>query len=54
LIGFEEIFQAKLGSTEGDEADVLSILLEEYEEKHYLIEALNPLAVIKYRREQQG
>jgi len=51
---FEEIFQAKPASTESDEADVLSLLLKEYEEKHYVIEAPNPLEAIKYRMEQQG
>ena len=51
---FEEIFQAKSGSTESDEADILSLLLKEYEEKHYVIKAHNPLEAIKYRMEQQG
>ncbi len=51
---FEEIFQSKPGSTESDEADVLSLLLKDYEEKHFVIEAPNPLEAIRYRMEQQG
>lgn len=51
---FEEIFQAKPGSPESDEADVLSLLLKDYEGKHYLIETPDPLEAIKYRMEQQG
>lgn len=51
---FEEIFQEKSASPESDEADVLSLLLKEYEEKHYAIEAPNPLEAIKYRMQQQG
>jgi HTH-type transcriptional regulator/antitoxin HigA len=51
---FEEVFQAKPGSPESDEADVLSLLLREYEEKHYVIDSPNPLEAIKYRMEQQG
>jgi HTH-type transcriptional regulator / antitoxin HigA len=51
---FEEIFQAKPGSSESDEADVLSLLLKDYEEKHYVIKAPSPLEAIKYRMEQQG
>ena len=51
---FEGIFHAKPDSTESDEADVLSLLLKYYEEKHYVIEAPNPLEAIKYRMEQQG
>ncbi|MBX2967670.1 MAG: helix-turn-helix domain-containing protein [Cyclobacteriaceae bacterium] len=51
---FEEIFQAKPGSSESDEADVLSLLLKEYEEKNFVIEAPDPLEAIRYRMEQQG
>jgi len=51
---FEKIFQAKQGSTESDKADVLSLLLKDYVEKHDAIEAPNPLEAIKYRMEQQG
>lgn len=51
---FEEIFQAKVGTKESDEADVLSLLIGEYEEKHFVINAPNPLEAIKYRMEQQG
>jgi HTH-type transcriptional regulator/antitoxin HigA len=51
---FEEIFQAKAGTKESDEADVLSLLIGEYENKHYLINAPSPLEAIKYRMEQQG
>jgi HTH-type transcriptional regulator/antitoxin HigA len=51
---FEEIFQAKPGSVESDEADILSLLLKEYEEKNYVIEVPSPLEAIRYRMEQQG
>ena len=54
LVRFEEIFQAKAGSTESDEADMLSLLLKDYEEKHFEIKAPDPLEAIKYRMEQQG
>ena len=51
---FEKILQTKPGSPESDEADILSLLIKEYEEKHYVIKAHNPLEAIKYRMEQQG
>ncbi len=51
---FEEIFQAKAGSAQSDEADVLALLIREYEDKHFVIEAPDPLQAIKYRMEQQG
>jgi len=35
---FEEIFSAKKGTKESDEADVLSLIIKDYEDKHYVIE----------------
>lgn len=32
---FSKVFQSKEGSPEGDEADLLAILIEDYENKHY-------------------
>lgn len=34
----EELFEAKPGSPEGDELEVLSILIEHYEKVHFPIE----------------
>ena len=51
---FEEIFQAEENTLQSEEADLLALLLKEFEEKHYIINAPNPLEAIKYRMEQQG
>lgn len=51
---FEDIFQAKAGTSESDEADVLALLIKDYEEKHFIIDAPSPLEAIKFRMEQQG
>jgi HTH-type transcriptional regulator / antitoxin HigA len=51
---FEKIFQSKAGTADGDQADVLALLIREYEDKHYVIEAPSPLEAIRYRMEQQG
>lgn len=51
---FEEIFLAKNGTPESDEAEVLALLIKDYEDTHYVIEAPDPLEAIKYRMEQQG
>lgn len=51
---FEELFQAKAGTKESDEADVLALLLKNYEDQHFIIEAPSPIEAIKYRMEQQG
>ena len=51
---FEDIFQAPAGTTDSDEADVLAVLLKDYEDRHFIIEAPGPIEAIKYRMEQQG
>jgi HTH-type transcriptional regulator/antitoxin HigA len=51
---FEEIFKSKSGSPESDEADVLALLIKDYEDKHYIIDAPSPIEAIKYRMKQQG
>ena len=51
---FEEVFQAKVGTRESDEADLLSLLIKVYEDKHFVIEASNPLEAIRYRMKEQG
>ena len=51
---FEEIFQAKAGTKESEEADVIDLLIKQYEDKHYVIQAPDPLQAIRYRMEQQG
>ena len=35
----EEIFDAKSGTNEGDELEVLSLLIEKYEDENYPIES---------------
>lgn len=51
---FEQIFQAKAGTPESDEADILALLIKNYEDAHYPIAIPDPLAAIQYRMEQQG
>ncbi len=50
----EKIFDAKKGSKEGDELEVLSILIEKYEDKNFPIELPDPIEAIKFRMEQLG
>ncbi len=47
----EEIFDAKIGSIESDEADILALLIDQYEEKHFHIDAPDPIEAIKIRME---
>jgi len=51
LSRLEEVFDAPIGTSESDEADVLGILVDEYEKKHYPIEAPDPIEAIKIRME---
>jgi HTH-type transcriptional regulator/antitoxin HigA len=48
----EVIFDAPSNSKEGDEAELLTILIENYEDKHYPIDSPDPIEAIKFRMEQ--
>lgn len=50
----EVIFDAPVDSQEGDEAELLSILIELYEDEHFPIEAPDPIEAIKFRMEQMN
>lgn len=50
----ETIFDAKLGSAEGDELEVLGILIDQYENEHFPIGLPDPIEAIKFRMEQMG
>lgn len=39
---------------EGDTLDILTTLISVYEDKHYFIEAPDPIEAIKFRMEQEG
>ena len=49
---FEELFFAKPNTKEGKEAQLLALVLKDYEDKHYKIEAPDPVEAIKYKMEQ--
>ncbi len=50
----EFIFDAKAGTKEGDELELLGILIEKYESDHFPIEYPDPIEAIKFRMEQMG
>lgn len=47
-------FDAKKGTPAGDELEVLSILIEKYEDEHFPIGLPDPIEAIKFRMEQLG
>jgi len=50
----EEIFDAPVNSPDGDEAELLTVLIEKYEEEHYPIESPDPIEAIRFRMEQMN
>jgi HTH-type transcriptional regulator/antitoxin HigA len=54
LARLEVIFDARSGSKEGDELEVLGILIDTYEKEHFPIGMPDPVEAIKFRMEQLG
>ena len=48
----EVIFDASPNSKEGDEAEILTVLINNYEDQYYPIEAPDPIEAIKIRMEE--
>jgi len=50
----ESLMDAKPNTPQMDELEVLTTLVEAYEEQHHKIEAPDPIEAIKFRMEQEG
>ena len=50
----EVIFDAKKGSEQGDELEILGMLVESYENEKFPINFPDPIEAIKFRMEQLG
>lgn len=50
----EVIFDAKQGTAEGDELELLGILVDTYENDNFPIDLPDPVEAIKFRMEQLG
>jgi HTH-type transcriptional regulator/antitoxin HigA len=50
----DQLMDAKPNTQEMDELDILVTLVEVYEEKHYKIDAPDPISAIKFRMEQEN
>jgi len=48
----EQIFDAEPNTKEGDELEILGILIEKYENENFPIELPDPIEAIKFRMEQ--
>jgi HTH-type transcriptional regulator/antitoxin HigA len=54
LSRLEEIFDSKKGSKTADELELLSLLIEKYENESSPIDLPDPIEAIKFRMEQLG
>jgi HTH-type transcriptional regulator/antitoxin HigA len=50
----EQVFDAEKGSKQGDELEILSILIDQYENENFPIDLPDPIDAIKFRMEQMG
>jgi len=54
LARIEALMDARAGSREADELDVLATLVDKYESERFLIEVPDPIEAIRFRMEQSG
>ena len=54
LSKIENLMSAEPNTPQMDELEVLTTLVEAYEEQHYMMEAPDPIEAIKFRMEQEG
>ena len=52
MLRLEKILDAKKGTPEGDELQMLGSLIEQYEDEHFPIDLPDPVEAIKFRIEQ--
>jgi HTH-type transcriptional regulator/antitoxin HigA len=54
LVRVEKLMDARPGTPQGDELEVLSLLVHDYEERAFPIDKPDPVAAIRFRMAQQG
>ncbi len=52
LSKLDKIFDAPIGTPESDEADILGLMIDEYEKTYFHIDAPDPIEAIKIRMEE--
>lgn len=50
----EDIFDAKRGTEEGDELEILALVIDNYETENFPIDMPDPISAINFRMEQLG
>jgi HTH-type transcriptional regulator/antitoxin HigA len=54
LLEIERLWGADEGTADGDRLEILTTLVEAYEEAHFSMDMPDPIEAIKFRLEQQG
>ncbi len=54
LVRLEVIFDAKRETEEGDELEILAMVIDNYENENFPIEMPDPISAFKFRMEQMG
>jgi HTH-type transcriptional regulator/antitoxin HigA len=54
LIRVESLMDAPPGSSEEEELELWSLLIEKYDDEHFRIDPPDPVEAIRFRMEQQG
>jgi len=54
LARIDKLMDAAPNTLQGDELELLSLLVHDYEEKKFPIDKPDPIAAIRFRMEQQG
>jgi len=54
LARIEKLMDAKRASTQGEELELLSLLVQDFEERTFPVDKPDPLEAIRFRMEQQG
>lgn len=54
LARIDALMDAKMGTPEGDELEILSTLVESYEARSYKMPPCDPVEAIRFRMEQMG
>ena len=54
LSRLDDLFDAKPNTANGDEFEMLALLIDKYEEEHFPIDLPHPIEAIKFRMDQMG
>lgn len=54
LARIDQLWGSAIGTVEGDELEILALLVEKFEDEHFPIPICDPIEAIKFRMDQQG